>query len=183
MAHTQAPWEYDNPDENGIAVVGVGLDNLPDGFSIAEVCSGESDQTLADARRIVACVNACEGIPTESLERGTLARVSTILDVVLKTFGSLNRRGTVYVNKANAILVDRVLRQTRETREDLYAVVSRSNGNQSHAHTEKDTLEKQMRWLEHRLDELPSSVSKQIFGTSDWIRIEEAFKKVMEESK
>jgi hypothetical protein len=28
----------------------------------------------ADARRIVACVNACAGIPTEALERGALGR-------------------------------------------------------------------------------------------------------------
>lgn len=36
----------------------------------------------ADARRIVACVNACEGLPTETLERGAL---SNLLDTIERT--------------------------------------------------------------------------------------------------
>lgn len=38
----------------------------------------------ADARRIVACVNACAGISTEALER---ASVKALLDVIREDFG------------------------------------------------------------------------------------------------
>jgi hypothetical protein len=54
MEHTPGPWEYEKPDENGNAVVGVELENEADGFSIAVVCSGSPDQTLADAALIAA---------------------------------------------------------------------------------------------------------------------------------
>jgi hypothetical protein len=46
---------------------------------------------------------------------------------------------------------------------------------------ERDELAKQMNWLDHRLGELPSGVSQQIFGSSDWTSIEDAFKNVMED--
>ena len=63
-AHTPEPWA---------------LTTKLDGFAL-EIRNRNRDLILAwpahgppnniDARRIVACVNACEGIPTETLERG-----------------------------------------------------------------------------------------------------------------
>lgn len=69
MQHTPEPWEYDGREINGpwdgktVPTV-VGTETHNRGY--------ESFDTLvlspADARRIVACVNVLEGIPTEELE-------------------------------------------------------------------------------------------------------------------
>ena len=53
--HTQEPWSY-GEDNDGWYVE-------KDGLQIAHGLTEE------DARRIVACVNACAGLPTEVLER------------------------------------------------------------------------------------------------------------------
>ena len=37
-------------------------------FHICEIGSEDDDSVIPDARRIVACVNACAGLPTEQLE-------------------------------------------------------------------------------------------------------------------
>lgn len=37
-------------------------------FHICEIGSEDDDSVMPDARRIVACVNACAGLPTEQLE-------------------------------------------------------------------------------------------------------------------
>ena len=63
MEHTKEPWSYDG--HSGIAAVG--SDQFNGGYFTAEVMGPDKD---ANARRIVACVNACAGIPTEELERG-----------------------------------------------------------------------------------------------------------------
>lgn len=40
-----------------------------------QTCVGEQSCGIDDARRIVACVNACRGIPTEMLERSVLEQI------------------------------------------------------------------------------------------------------------
>ena len=69
-AHTPEPWRY--VDESTPAAVEMGLrdyaiESDDGGFDIASLVSSE-----ADARRIVAAVNACRGISTESLENGVV---------------------------------------------------------------------------------------------------------------
>ena len=59
--HTPGPWVDD-----GYAHIGAVNDQLNGGYLIA-LCEGPD--RAANARRIVACVNACAGIPTESLEQ------------------------------------------------------------------------------------------------------------------
>lgn len=61
--HTKEPWivEYMGSDESDVV-----------GASGVSIICGMSD---ADARRIVACVNALEGIPTELIEQGGFAAV------------------------------------------------------------------------------------------------------------
>jgi hypothetical protein len=59
--HTPTPWKFDRLDHM--------LKNHPD----AVVCGDKGQHVTdfvkpADARRIVACVNACEGISTDELE-------------------------------------------------------------------------------------------------------------------
>jgi hypothetical protein len=41
------------------------------------------DVSAIDARRIVACVNSCAGIPTDALERGELRRAMDVLTEVI----------------------------------------------------------------------------------------------------
>lgn len=77
------PWEvHESDNETAVPIVWVGP---PDARSGTDVLSSQLlgggerlDQTGVDvigpdahevARRIVACVNACEGIPTETLEK------------------------------------------------------------------------------------------------------------------
>jgi hypothetical protein len=66
-AHTQEPWRIGRPDQQFTVILN------SDGYEVAEWC----DQ--ADARRIVAAVNACAGIPTEALERGLIAKFIDLL--------------------------------------------------------------------------------------------------------
>lgn len=63
MSHTKEPWY--TSDEGGNFRVMAADEN--GGYTLADMCSDDQE---ANARRIVACVNACEGIDTESLERG-----------------------------------------------------------------------------------------------------------------
>ena len=58
--HTPGPWVDD-----GYAHIGAVNDQLNGGYFIA-LCEGPD--RVANARRIVACVNACAGIPSDMLE-------------------------------------------------------------------------------------------------------------------
>lgn len=77
-SHTPGPWKVGESADNGLPCVD-GIDQK-DGslFEICEVWGEERDisiteMSIANARRIVACVNACDGIPTEKLEGRTIA--------------------------------------------------------------------------------------------------------------
>ena len=63
MEHTKEPWNVDD-----IEIIGA------DDKEIAQMYMYSSHKKHeSNARRIVACVNACAGIPTEHLEVGPLA--------------------------------------------------------------------------------------------------------------
>ena len=70
MSHSPEPWTFGNDFADYGAIVDCGDDceyiygstNLNRQFSKIPV-----DEQWANARRIVACVNACRGIPTEAL--------------------------------------------------------------------------------------------------------------------
>ena len=70
MEHTKEPWEWSEHKFNAPPFEGT-LDNEcgiypPDGeIGPVAIASGKND-----ARRIVACVNACAGVTTEELEQG-----------------------------------------------------------------------------------------------------------------
>ena len=72
--HTAEPWLLDNdgaPDEDGFAAGDITITDAEGLTAVAEVCAGLSwGEQHSNARRIVACVNACAGIPTERLEEG-----------------------------------------------------------------------------------------------------------------
>ena len=65
--HTAEPWERMFPNDSD------GYDSVADshGNGIFQGEYYEPTCSPADARRIVACVNACAGIPTEFLEGST----------------------------------------------------------------------------------------------------------------
>jgi hypothetical protein len=70
--HSPEPWTdladgIDGP-ANSHPVVDVDTHSL-----VARAYGDEVDEAEANARRIVACVNACAGIPTAALESGALA--------------------------------------------------------------------------------------------------------------
>lgn len=62
--HTAGPW-FAQYDDNGFYEIASEVVSLRLAFTYGE---GETDE--ANARRIVACVNACEGVPTARLEAG-----------------------------------------------------------------------------------------------------------------
>jgi hypothetical protein len=59
--HTKEPWQYHTEGNRSFL-----LD--ADGYTIAELVKLQPAATVHDARRIVACVNACSGIDIEYLE-------------------------------------------------------------------------------------------------------------------
>ena len=64
-AHTPEPWHLSFDDANGLQIEADGLTCVL--YVSAEDIDADMFRT-EDARRIVACVNACAGIPTEALE-------------------------------------------------------------------------------------------------------------------
>lgn len=71
MSHTKEPWIYGVGDTEEFGMVfGVGLPTLPNWTVVAVLSPFDQLNELdeANARRIVACVNACAGIDTSSLE-------------------------------------------------------------------------------------------------------------------
>lgn len=87
-AHTQGPWRFVpwHIEEGSSAV------RAPDGHLI---CSTASD---ANARRIVACVNALAGIPIEAIESGVVAELVSVLrtianDETVDPWGAARQRG------------------------------------------------------------------------------------------
>lgn len=67
MNHTKEPWEAKaDPSYYGIVSEIYAMEKFI--ASLGGVCS--PDEVEANARRIVACVNACVGITNEALEKG-----------------------------------------------------------------------------------------------------------------
>ena len=65
MKHTKEPWHVCDPTEQIHAV------RSEAGRIVADVGYSDTDaQNRMNARRIVACVNACAGVTTEELEQG-----------------------------------------------------------------------------------------------------------------
>ena len=63
MKHTKEPWEFGDIYSYGIGFVyGAGIE-------VAETNGNSLEEINANAKRIVACVNACAGITNETLAR------------------------------------------------------------------------------------------------------------------
>jgi len=91
-AHTPEPWDHDM----GFIVAPDSTGQHPDIY-IAEIVRDDDEgriapyqQHEANARRICAAVNACEGISTEALERGVIAELRHILGELLDAAADLD---------------------------------------------------------------------------------------------
>lgn len=62
--HTPEPWKIGAPPPNGEQTIGT-----EQGLMVAVATTGAGVSSEANARRIVACVNACAGIPLHELEQ------------------------------------------------------------------------------------------------------------------
>lgn len=72
--HTPEPWAIHEDASGDIFISG------SDHTYITEIGNPDEDGAAADARRIVACVNACRGLPTDELEqKGLVAAVGNQL--------------------------------------------------------------------------------------------------------
>ena len=90
-AHTPEPWDYDMD----FMVAPDPARQHPDIY-VAEIAGDDEEgriapyeQHEANARRIVAAVNASKGISTEALERGVIAELRCILGELLAAAGDL----------------------------------------------------------------------------------------------
>lgn len=63
MEHSKTPWKIGTPPPNGEQTIGT-----TDGMMVAVATTGAGVDAKANARRIVACVNACRDIETGVLE-------------------------------------------------------------------------------------------------------------------
>ena len=92
--HTKEPWEYrlHNPEGGNQSLY---IEAPRDGRcsdGVAEIIPrGKGKLGEPDARRIVACVNACQGIPTEALEDGVVEEMVTAAKKYLETNYSEHR--------------------------------------------------------------------------------------------
>lgn len=95
--HTQEPWGFKAHEERPTTIVITGHDPEDPGapWNIAEMVPGASydnpDQSeMLNARRIVACVNACAGISTEALEAGAIKDLAAAAHQGLSVIRHLN---------------------------------------------------------------------------------------------
>ena len=83
--HTPEPWTVCHGDE----ISSSGID-APDGTAVVWWTSSQHDEGIpnpADAYRIAAAVNACEGISTEALEAGVVKDMLEALQAVGQSLG------------------------------------------------------------------------------------------------
>lgn len=94
--HTPEPWHYEMeyrittifaPDQTGANPSGPYIAEI-DGQDVGRFIPDEQHE--ANARRICAAVNACQGISTEALERGAVAELWHILGTLLTAAGDLD---------------------------------------------------------------------------------------------
>ena len=77
-AHTLEPWTW-----NHQAIVQDAAGNIIADCEILPECVTDTlppELEVANARRIVAAVNACQGIPTKALEQGIVAEMLNVLE-------------------------------------------------------------------------------------------------------
>ena len=100
--HTPEPWQA-HQDASG----DVFISSAATSFHIAEIGSEDDDTAIPDARRIVACVNACKGVDTDLLEAGELDKPTML---VMQENKDLKRRCDELLAALEGLLADMHLR-------------------------------------------------------------------------
>src|ERR1700687_3987469 len=77
--HTPGPWEV-IPARGKMLPHVMGGDHCR--IALLDDCHAAESEREANARRIVAAVNACEGIPTEALEQGVVRELLEALKAI-----------------------------------------------------------------------------------------------------
>ena len=75
MTHSPEPWTIEIEDAPSVAPSAIihHPESINQGIYVVAKLNGEiCNRALDDAERIVACVNACKGIPTEALDAGAI---------------------------------------------------------------------------------------------------------------
>ena len=91
ILHTAEPWEHNG---NGLIYGQCGEDHF-DPALVCDVMDQPAMGTLlpveeANARRICAAINACQGLPTEALERGVVTELRHALQALLDAASDLD---------------------------------------------------------------------------------------------
>lgn len=132
MSHAKNPWQiFDNKmwsTEGYVSILAA------DGLPIIDAAE------IEDARRIVACVNACEGVPTEKLESGG---VGSCLQVMREQEAEIERLKLTPPDKREDLrcVISDLCAQVREAerqRDELLAALVRVQNFPSHPGSHKD---------------------------------------------
>jgi hypothetical protein len=109
-AHTPEPWEY-RPYEDGKPITnGQIAIAYMDAYEPEDDDNGTwAQETDANARRLVAAINACAGISTEALEQGVVAELLSALTLFL----GFNDQWLVTIDRRSDGEHDRVMRTAR----------------------------------------------------------------------
>lgn len=148
--HTQTPWYcegdaiYDNPECTGNPIAHV------------LSCAYGADDNAVDARRIVACVNACAGLPTETLETvpGYKAAIEGFHEQRDARLAAEAQRDQLRAMSVENILVDVVPGHDgmghevyAKSVDDVYAVLSKLSGEVDELEIQRDQLLVAMRQI------------------------------------
>ena len=84
--YPDAPWEVGVCDESGVDTKAYvfAKREYPKSFCVAEVREKYIGHALPTAQRIVACVNACAGIHTDTLSGGVVSELLQALDACVR---------------------------------------------------------------------------------------------------
>jgi len=97
--HTPEPWRYVDDSTPADKELGLGqycIETADGAFDVASLLNSE-----ADARRICAAVNACQGISTEALEQGAVKQLVQAIDGLLAFIGHAHDdKPAVYIARA-----------------------------------------------------------------------------------
>jgi hypothetical protein len=97
--HTPTPWRV--RDDVSPWANWISAEN--DQADLGEICEGWPSSLMleaeANAARIVACVNACEGISNEALEAGAVSKAADTIEVLCEAFEAIK---SCYPQNSNA---------------------------------------------------------------------------------
>jgi hypothetical protein len=82
--HTPSPWRITGQSCRDYEAAEIGTGNKPVAVILTADAVEVTEEDHANARRICAAVNACEGIHTEALERDVVMRLMTACQLVVE---------------------------------------------------------------------------------------------------